>query len=93
MSEKVATVTSASKGVGGGAAAYEILLLDSMRAGATQFARRNEVAAEWRIITPMEEAWVQAPNFPNYTAGRPHALASMLELSVTFEFPMNPTSG
>ena len=54
-----------------GPPAYETLLLDSMRGDATLFTRRDEVEAEWRIITPIEEAWAQmpAPKFPNYTAG------------------------
>jgi glucose-6-phosphate 1-dehydrogenase len=54
-----------------GPTAYEILLLDSMRGDATLFTRRDEVEAEWRIITPIEEAWkrLPAPNFPNYAAG------------------------
>ena len=51
--------------------AYETLLLDAMRGDATLFTRRDEVEAEWRIITPIEEAWAQlpAPQFPNYAAG------------------------
>jgi glucose-6-phosphate 1-dehydrogenase len=51
--------------------AYETLLLDAMRGDATLFTRRDEVEAEWRIITPIEEAWSQlpAPEFPNYAAG------------------------
>jgi glucose-6-phosphate 1-dehydrogenase len=54
-----------------GPVAYETLLLDSMRGDATLFTRRDEVEAEWRIITPIEEAWtqLQAPEFPNYAAG------------------------
>ena len=54
-----------------GPVAYETLLLDSMRGDATLFTRRDEVEAEWRIITPIEEAWAQlpAPEFPNYAAG------------------------
>src|SRR5438445_1649494 len=54
-----------------GAVAYETLLLDSMRGDATLFTRRDEVEAEWRIITPIEEAWANlpAPAFPNYAAG------------------------
>jgi glucose-6-phosphate 1-dehydrogenase len=54
-----------------GPVAYETLLLDSMRGDATLFTRRDEVEAEWRIITPIEEAWTQlpAPEFPNYAAG------------------------
>ena len=33
--------------------------------------RRDEVEAEWRIITPIEDAWagLPAPAFPNYAAG------------------------
>ena len=54
-----------------GPVAYETLLLDSMRGDATLFTRRDEVEAEWRIITPIEEAWAHlpAPDFPNYGAG------------------------
>src|SRR5437899_2313899 len=54
-----------------GPVAYETLLLDSMRGDATLFTRRDEVEAEWRIITPIEEAWAQLPppDFPNYVAG------------------------
>jgi glucose-6-phosphate 1-dehydrogenase len=54
-----------------GPPAYETLLLDSMRGDATLFTRHDEVEAEWRIITPIEEAWTQLPppKFPNYAAG------------------------
>ena len=54
-----------------GPVAYETLLLDSMRGDATLFTRRDEVAAEWRIITPIEEAWAHlpVPAFPDYAAG------------------------
>lgn len=54
-----------------GPSAYETLLLDSIRGDATLFTRRDEVEAEWRIITPIEQAWAQLPppNFPNYAAG------------------------
>jgi glucose-6-phosphate 1-dehydrogenase len=38
-------------------AAYETLLLDVMQGDATLFTRRDEVESEWRIITPIEEAW------------------------------------
>ena len=53
------------------AAAYETLLLDAMRGDATLFTRRDEVEAEWKIITPIEQAWSElpAPRFPNYAAG------------------------
>jgi glucose-6-phosphate 1-dehydrogenase len=51
--------------------AYATLLLDAMRGDATLFTRGDEVEAEWRIITPIEEAWAQLPRptFPNYAAG------------------------
>jgi glucose-6-phosphate 1-dehydrogenase len=54
-----------------GPPAYETLLLDSMRGDATLFTRADEVEAEWRIITPIEEAWAKLPRpkFPNYAAG------------------------
>ena len=54
-----------------GPVAYETLLLDSMRGDATLFTRGDEVEAEWRIITPIEEAWARLPppDFPNYAAG------------------------
>ncbi len=32
-----------------------------MRGDATLFTRRDEVEAEWRIITPIEEAWAHLP--------------------------------
>src|SRR5579872_3196672 len=41
--------------------AYETLLLDAMRGDATLFTRRDEVEAEWRLITPIEEAWSALP--------------------------------
>jgi glucose-6-phosphate 1-dehydrogenase len=67
-----------------GPVAYETLLLDSMRGDATLFTRRDEVAAEWRIITPIEEAWAQlpAPDFPNYAAGSegPTSWQELLEI-------------
>lgn len=51
--------------------AYATLLLDTMRGDGTLFARRDEVEAAWRVITPIEEAWAQlpVPSFPNYAAG------------------------
>ena len=53
------------------AAAYETLLLDAMQGDATLYTRRDEVEAEWRLITPILEAWSQTvpPSFPNYAAG------------------------
>src|SRR5438105_10427332 len=51
--------------------AYATLLLDAMRGDATLFTRGDEVEAEWRLITPIEEGWAQLPPppFPNYPAG------------------------
>src|SRR5258705_2906432 len=51
--------------------AYETLLLDVMQGEATLFTRRDEVEAQWRLITPIEETWARQPQpeFPNYAAG------------------------
>ncbi len=51
--------------------AYETLLLDVMRGDATLFTRRDEVEAQWRLITPILDAWAQRrpAHFPNYAAG------------------------
>ena len=51
--------------------AYTTLLLDAMRGDLTLFIRSDEVEAEWRIVSPIEEAWTQLPPpvFPNYAAG------------------------
>jgi glucose-6-phosphate 1-dehydrogenase len=51
--------------------AYETLLLDAMRGDPTLFTRGDEIEAEWRIITPIENAWIKLPppTFPNYAAG------------------------
>jgi glucose-6-phosphate 1-dehydrogenase len=51
--------------------AYETLLLDAMRGDPTLFTRGDEIEAQWRIITPIKEAWAQlpSPEFPNYAAG------------------------
>ncbi len=51
--------------------AYATLLLDVMQGDSTRFTRSDEVDAEWRIITPIEEALAQLPatEFPNYAAG------------------------
>jgi glucose-6-phosphate 1-dehydrogenase len=52
--------------------AYETLLLDVMQGDATLFTRRDEVEAQWRLITPIEEAWASAADSPAlafYAAG------------------------
>ena len=52
---------------------------------ATLFTRRDEVEAEWRIITPIEKAWAQLPppHIPNYAAGNegPTSWRELLEIS------------
>jgi glucose-6-phosphate 1-dehydrogenase len=51
--------------------AYERLLLDALRGDATLFMRSNELEAAWEFVTPILEAWRDAPKpeFPNYAAG------------------------
>jgi len=72
--------------------AYETLLLDAMRGDATLFTRRDEVEAEWRIVTPIEEAWQQlpVPGFPNYAAGSdgPAAANDLVERSGHYWRPL-----
>ncbi|HKV37653.1 MAG TPA: glucose-6-phosphate dehydrogenase, partial [Blastocatellia bacterium] len=59
-------------------AAYETLLLDAMRGDATLFIRGDEAESQWKLITPIEQAWTSAAAhqtdgenlvFPNYAAG------------------------
>ena len=52
-------------------AAYETLLLDVMQGEATLFTRGDEVEAQWRLITPIEEVWARegAPPVTEYRAG------------------------
>jgi len=51
--------------------AYATLLLDAMRGDATLFTRRDGVEAQWRLITPIKEAWATqaSEKIPTYTAG------------------------
>jgi glucose-6-phosphate 1-dehydrogenase len=54
--------------------AYELLLLDVMRGDPMLFTRADEVEAQWRLITPIEEAWANQgvralPSFPAGTDG------------------------
>jgi glucose-6-phosphate 1-dehydrogenase len=51
--------------------AYEMLLLDVMRGDATLFIRSDEAEAQWRLITPIEEAWSNQAlkELPLYAAG------------------------
>ena len=51
--------------------AYEMLLLDVMRGDATLFIRSDEVEAQWRLITPIEDVWAsqKLEQIPTYQAG------------------------
>ncbi|MGH7542514.1 MAG: glucose-6-phosphate dehydrogenase [Gemmatimonadota bacterium] len=51
--------------------AYRTLLLDAMEGDATLFTRGDEAEAQWRLITPILDAWSEQepPPFPNYAAG------------------------
>jgi glucose-6-phosphate 1-dehydrogenase len=51
--------------------AYETLLLDVMQGDATLFTRRDEVEAQWRLITPILEGWSAQgkTSLPTYPAG------------------------
>jgi len=51
--------------------AYEMLLLDVMQGDATLFIRGDEAEEQWRLITPIEEAWSnqRARELPIYAAG------------------------
>jgi glucose-6-phosphate 1-dehydrogenase len=52
--------------------AYETLLLDAIQGDPTLFTRRDEVEEQWRLITPIEEAWASgesAPPIAFYEAG------------------------
>jgi glucose-6-phosphate 1-dehydrogenase len=51
--------------------AYETLLLDAMLGDASLFTRADEVEAAWGTVTPIVDAWLDAPppDFPNYPAG------------------------
>ena len=78
-------------------AAYETLLLDVMRGDPTLFTRRDEVEAEWRIITPIEDAWSEMPppQFPNYAAGSegPTNADSMIKFDRHRWRPLQHTNG
>jgi len=53
-------------------AAYETLLLDAMQGDNTLFTRSDEIESQWRLITPIEEAWHNKKNAPpleTYAAG------------------------
>jgi len=48
-----------------------VLLLDALRGDATLFTRRDGVEAQWRLITPILDAWAAdtAAPLPTYAAG------------------------
>jgi glucose-6-phosphate 1-dehydrogenase len=51
--------------------AYEALILDALLGDASLFTRADEVERAWELVTPILEAWAEAPppDFPNYEAG------------------------
>ena len=51
--------------------AYETLILDALLGDAALFTRADEVEKAWAIVTPIIEAWADAPppDFPDYPAG------------------------
>jgi len=63
--------------------AYERLLLDAMLGDSTLFTRSDEVEESWSLITPIHQAWADAPapQFPNYEAGSwgPHVADEFIE--------------
>jgi glucose-6-phosphate 1-dehydrogenase len=64
-------------------AAYETLLLDAMEGEATLFTRRDEVENEWRLITPILDAWRDLPasGVAPYDAGSAGPTASDVMLA------------
>jgi glucose-6-phosphate 1-dehydrogenase len=64
--------------------AYETLLLDAIRGDATLFTRHDEVEAEWRLISPILDAWSNnATELQFYPAGSegPRAAGDLLKHS------------
>ncbi len=51
--------------------AYAVLLLDALRGDSTQFTRSDGVEAQWRVITPIKDAWAKDTDTPlaTYEAG------------------------
>jgi glucose-6-phosphate 1-dehydrogenase len=51
--------------------AYERLIWDCIAGDSTLFARSDEVAQSWKILTPLLEYWAEHPpkDLPNYAAG------------------------
>jgi glucose-6-phosphate 1-dehydrogenase len=63
--------------------AYETLLLDAMLGDASLFTRADEVEAAWGTVTPIVDAWLDAPppDFADYPAGTwgPEASDDLIE--------------
>ena len=63
--------------------AYETLVLDAMLGDASLFTRADEVEAAWGTVTPIVDAWLDAPapDFPDYPAGTwgPEAADHLIE--------------
>jgi len=63
--------------------AYETLILDALLGDAALYTRADEVEKAWGIVTPIIEAWADAPppEFPDYEAGSwgPAAADALLE--------------
>jgi glucose-6-phosphate 1-dehydrogenase len=63
--------------------AYETLILDALLGDGSLFTRADEVEMAWSLVTPIIEAWLDAPppDFPNYAAGSwgPEAADHLLE--------------
>jgi glucose-6-phosphate 1-dehydrogenase len=63
--------------------AYETLILDALLGDGSLFTRADEVEQAWSIVTPIVDAWLDAPppEFPNYPAGSwgPEAADHMIE--------------
>ena len=51
--------------------AYERLILDCILGDNTLFAREDEVFNSWKLLSPVVDAWKEAPldTFPNYLSG------------------------
>lgn len=63
--------------------AYERLLCDCFLGDTTLFARKDEVAQSWRLLTPILQHWEKNPaeDFPNYPAGTWGPVASDILLA------------
>jgi glucose-6-phosphate 1-dehydrogenase len=62
--------------------AYETLLKEIMANDASLFMRADQVAAAWRLLTPILDTWAENPpsDFPNYAAGSwgPESAAALI---------------